>query len=540
MAAQVLADHAPQAADRPAALALARRLGYLPLALRIAGMHLRNMGMGSSFRAYQHALDHASTGLDGDPHQAQPGGGAAAMAQARPLLWLLACYMPASRIPEQIITGSGPSPWPPQWQLGVPHPLARLLDPRQAMPATVLAGHCRAGLRELCSAGLIQISKSSGGANVIEVHTAIAEAARAAMDTRSQPPEAPDTSLIRETAASAICAMVKNLDTGSADHWPHFRVLTRHIDELLLTTAPHLSPRACRNLLHCMVLCAASYVWSKAEQLAEQLTAKAMTRASELGCHDQDVYQRLRHVHAQARREQGWAAEAEQTFQDILARQLRLKDAAVRLDTLRTRQQLAWTKGRLGKWADAEAGLREVIRLQDQRRLQLGEERADTILRLHPQCMIHWSVGRQGRWAEAELGYRQLVIDREEILGPDHPDTLDAGTVGGHLVQARAAEHESHHTKTDRAKALGELHPDTLLARQLEHYANGYQAWQAGDRRSRRSAIAGLETVLAVQREKRGGNHRETLETRALLTALRGEYSPGMMWPEDLPRPGTD
>jgi hypothetical protein len=50
-------------------------------------------------------------------------------------------------------------------------------------------------------------------------------------------------------------------------------------------------------------------------------------------------------------------------------------------------------------------------------------------------------------------------------------------------------------------------------------------------------AVAGLEMVLSVQREKRGDGHRETLETRAFLAALRGEYSPGMMWPEEPPPP---
>jgi eukaryotic-like serine/threonine-protein kinase len=158
--------------------------------------------------------------------------------------------------------------------------------------------------------------------------------------------------------------------------------------------------------------------------------------------------------------------------------------------------------------------------------------------------MTNWCVGRQGRWAEAEHGYRQLVTDREEALGPDHPDTLDARfDIGKALAwqgKWAAAENEWRHTTSDRAQALGEHHPDTLLARQLQLYAGGYQAWQGGDHRARRMAVAGLEMVLGIQREKRGDDHRETLETRALLAALRGYYSSGMMWPEDLPRPRAD
>jgi hypothetical protein len=222
-----------------------------------------------------------------------------------------------------------------------------------------------------------------------------------------------------------------------------------------------------------------------------------------------------------------------------------MPDGATRLDTLRTRQQLAWTLGRLDRWADAEAGLREVIRILDDLRCQRGAEGHDAcVFRLHVRCMINWCVGRQGRWAEAEQGYRQLVTDREEELGPEHPDTLDARyDIGKALAwqgKWAAAENEWRHNTADRAHALGEHHPDTLLARQLQLYAGGYQAWLSDDHRARRIAVAGLEMVLSAQREKRGDGHRETIETRALLAVLRDDYSPDMMWPEDLPRPGAD
>jgi hypothetical protein len=158
--------------------------------------------------------------------------------------------------------------------------------------------------------------------------------------------------------------------------------------------------------------------------------------------------------------------------------------------------------------------------------------------------MINWCVGRQGRWAEAEHGYRQLVTDREETLGADHPDTLDAGfNIGKALAwqgKWAAAENAFQHSTSDRVRALGDHHPDTLLARQLLLYAGGYLARQNGDRRGIRMAAAGLEMVLSAQRDKRGDDHRETRETLALLTALRGDYSPSTMWPEDLPRPDEE
>ncbi len=559
-AAQVLADLAPEAGDHAAARALAQRLGYLPMALRIAGMYLHQaFGSGRTFDEYRHALDHAYAGqvpgaqraLDrrtvasGTPELSLDALGQAGFPQARPLMWLLACYAPASLLPEEIITGGGPSVWSARSPADGVHPLDRLLDPGQALPATQLAEYCRTGLQELQSAGLIERSKSADGRKVIEVHPSIAEDARAVMETGPVPPGGPDPLLVRESATTAICAIASRLDTGSAEHWPYFRMLTPHVDQLLVDTAPHLGLRERRDLLTCMVLCIASHIWSKAEQRAEHLALRALALASEMGCRDQDVYLRVRHVHALARREQGWFAEAAESLQDILARQLRMKDCDMRLDTLRTRQQLAWTKGRLGQWADAEAGLRDVIRLLDERRRQRGAEGDDAhILRLHSRCMTNWCVGKQGRWAEAEQGYRQLVTDREEFLGPHHPDTLDARyNIGKALAwqgKWTAAENEWSHTAADRAQALGYLHPDTLLTRQLELYAGGYRAWQSGDNGGRRTAIAGLETVLGAQLEKRGDDHRETLETRAFLAALRGGYSPDMMWPEDLPRPGIE
>jgi tetratricopeptide (TPR) repeat protein len=365
------------------------------------------------------------------------------------------------------------------------------------------------------------------------------------MDSSPLPPGSPDPEVVRATAAAAACAFAGALDTGSAEHWPYFRVLTPHVEELLLHTAAHLAPRGRRDLLTCMVLCVAAHNWSKAEPLAEQLSLRTMALAGQLGCQGQDVYLRLRHVHAWARREQGWLAEAASEFQEILPMQRSTKNGATRLDTLRTQQQLAWTLGRLGRWPEAEEGLREVIRLLDARRREHGTEGADCrILRLHARCMSYWCVGRQGRWAEAERGYRQLLTDREEALGPYHPDTLDVRyNIGKALAwqgKWTSAETEWRHTTSDRAQALGEQHPDTLLARQLWLYAGGYQAWQSGDRQTSGTAVAGLEMVLSVQREKRGDSHRETLETHALLTALRGGYSPHMtMWPEDIPRPGA-
>jgi hypothetical protein len=559
-AAQVLVDLAPTAGDQQAARELAERLGCLPLALRIAGMQLRqHFESGRTFDEYLRALVGAGAARVTSPPAAADrrtaAGGASELSldalaragfpQARPLLWLLSCYAPGSLIPEEMIAGDAASVWSRRHLARHGHPMAAVLDPAQAMRAADLAEYCRAGLLELQSVGLIQRTRFDDGQKVIEVHPSIAEDTRAVMEADPIAPGGPDPSLVRASAVATICETALALDTGRADHWRCFRVLTPHLDDLLAHAASDLCRSERRDLLNCMVRCIASHAWSKAEQRAEQLAGRALRLADELGCCDMAVYLRLQHVQALARRERGWLADAEKTFRRVLAAQLQLTNGATRLDTLRTRQQLAWTVGRQGRWSEAEQGLLQVIQiLGDRRQRRSATGDPAHILLLHARCMTYWCIGRQGRWRESEEGYRQLLTDRVEVLGPDHPDALDVRyNIGKALAwqgKWTAAEAEWHHTAADRAQALGRLHPDTLLARQLELYAGGYRAWQSGDRSGRRIAVTGLEMVLSVQQDKRGEDHRETLDTRALLTALRGYYSPEMIWPEDLPRPGTE
>jgi hypothetical protein len=562
-AARVLADLAPDAGNPDRAIALrqaadlAERLGCLPLALRIAGMHLRqDFPSWRTFDEYRRALD--DIGIAQVLNESGASAGRTAVSatwelsldalaqsgvpQARPLLWLLSCYAPGHVIPHEIITASGSLRQSSSRPESRPHPLASLLDPDHGMPDARLAEYCRAGLRKLKSVGLIERADRADGPEAVELHPLIAEVTRTIMDTGPALATGPSPSVVREHAASAICTTLLGLDTGSADHWPYFRSLTPHVHELLATTAQHLSPAQRRNLLNAMVRCIVSYVYSRSEQRAEQLADTTLAFGDRLGCRDTAVYLRLQHVHAWSIRERGRLPQAEEAFRHVLAAQLELKNGAERTDTLRTRHQLAWTVGRQGDWAKAEKELRDVLRLRRARLHRNGASRDDADI-LHTRCMLYWCVGMQGRWTEAEQEYRQLIIDREDALGPDHPDTLDTRHSMAKTLawQSRwtAAETEWRRTAADRERALGAHHPDTLLSRQLEYYACGYRAWQNGNLEALHAAIAQLEQVLRVQRDVRG-DHRDTLETRALLTAIAGDYSAGMPWPEDLPKPGAD
>jgi hypothetical protein len=133
-----------------------------------------------------------------------------------------------------------------------------------------------------------------------------------------------------------------------------------------------------------------------------------------------------------------------------------------------------------------------------------------------------------------------LAADRAAILGPQHADTIDTReNIGktlawqGHWTEAGM---EWHQVAVLRERTLGDRHPDTLRARQLTAYAAGHLARQRGNRGRRLSAVTCLRQVLEIQEHVRGNDHKETLETRALLAALRGKTLNGFLWPEDLPR----
>lgn len=544
----MLTHLAPRAGNRKDAADLAERLGCLPLALQVAGMYLRqDFASWRTFDAYRRALDTEGTGqvigaserpdrglvvtltwelsLDALADSGRP--------QARPLMWLLSCFAPGNRIPETLLTAAGPDGHSLQ-------PLTALLAPDAEIPARQQAEYCTAGLQGLAAVGLIHRSGSADEPAGLEIHPFIAEVTRSVVDSAEPEQTGIDPRLVRECAVTLADTAVSRMDPGDARHRLHFHTLTPHVIDLLTYTAPNLDMKHRRILLNDMVCCIASYIWSRAETRAQQLAADTLTLAASLGAAHMPVYQRLRHVYAWSLREQGSFAEAEALFLEILAELMRMPGGPTRGDTLRTRHDLAWTIGRQGGWAAAEEEFRDVLGLRRERLRRQGADHDDADI-LHTRCMMYWTIGRQGRWAEAERGYRELAADRAAILGPDHADTLDTReNIGKSLAwQGKWADAESewNDLTIERARTLGEKHPDTLGTYQLEAYAAGLLAREAGNRTSLRRAIAVLQEVLDAQVDVRGADHKETQETRALLGDLEGKPRQASLWPEDLPQP---
>lgn len=537
-AADVLTDLAPHAGDREAAAALAGRLGCLPLALRIAGMYLRQeFASWRTFDQYRHALDAeggAALIASGRPDVTRTWElsldalAASGRPQSRPLMWLLSCFAPGTRIPEALVTTTDPD-----------IPLMALLADGEQMPEPQFTELCMAGLQGLWTVGLVQRSTPPDELPGIELHPFISEVTRSVLASSDPARTGTDPRMVRECAVATIQAALSRLDPGDASDWPRFRVLTPHVIDLLANAAPHLGMRHRRALLNAAVRCIASYIWSRAEPRAQQLAVGALGLASQLAAGQEPVLQRLRHVYAVSLREQGRLSESEALFREVLAEQMRMPGGATRGDTLRARHDLAWTVGRQGDWAAAEKQFRDVLQLRRERR-QRGARQGDDADIMHTRCMLSWSIGKQGRWAEAERDFRQLAADRAGLLGSTHADTLDTReNIGKSLAwQGNWAEaaREWNRLAALRAEVLGDRNPDTLRTCQLAAYATGILARETGNRDSRRRAATALREVLDAQTDIRGEEHKETQETRALLTELDAKPRPGSTWPEDLPQ----
>ncbi|MEU0371300.1 serine/threonine-protein kinase [Streptomyces sp. NPDC006283] len=121
------------------------------------------------------------------------------------------------------------------------------------------------------------------------------------------------------------------------------------------------------------------------------------------------------------------------------------------------------------------------------------------------------SLGRLGRWEEAGEVHRAVAAEREQLLGPDHPDTLSSRyEVGFSLSRTgRAAEalEEFGRVAEGRERALGADHPDTLAARQETAYVLGGLGRHT-------EADRVYAAVLETRERTMGADHPDTLRCR--------------------------
>ncbi|KAB2343753.1 FxSxx-COOH system tetratricopeptide repeat protein [Actinomadura rudentiformis] len=498
-AQEILLDLAPNTSDPEVALTVAARLGFLPLALRLAGMYLADpLTSAKTFREYLDELERHFSELMKDV------GGAGredrrravittwelsleslterGLPFARELLGLLACYAPTSPLPLDVLDPA----------VIAEHGVVPNDTPEQAV---------RAALRGLVSLGLITISHRSHHADwpheALTMHPLVAETQRRRTGRALGTADA-----VRSAAVALFAQATSRLEPKHAGDWPRWLVLAPHVRALLgqLGTSAELTREAIQVSNRVCDALNESGHYSSAHMLSQMSVEACRAALSE----ENEQVLVCRHLLARSLLNLGKAQAAEQAFRSLLALRRRLLGDD-HSHTLATRHGLA--RALLSDWklAGAETEFREVL---DARRRLLGEDHPHTIATRH---YLAWALLRRWELPTAESEFRTVLQARHRLLGDDHPHTLETQHGLAWVLLRKwelpAAEAEWLQVLDKRRAILGEQHPDTLdtrhgLARLLL--------------RRGRLAIATeeLHTLLDASRSSLGDQHPHTLDVR--------------------------
>jgi tetratricopeptide (TPR) repeat protein len=177
-------------------------------------------------------------------------------------------------------------------------------------------------------------------------------------------------------------------------------------------------------------------------------------------------------------------------------------------DTLASRNNLAIACQEVGRKAEA-------VRLHERalagRERVLGPDHPDTLASRNNLATAYQQMG----WAaEAISSFRRALAGRERVLGPDHPDTLASrnglAAVCQEVGWAAEAIALFEQTLAGRVRVLGPGHPDALASRN-----NLGHAYQEVGRIP--EAIALFEQALAVGTRALGPAHPTTVSSRVNL-----------------------
>jgi tetratricopeptide (TPR) repeat protein len=137
--------------------------------------------------------------------------------------------------------------------------------------------------------------------------------------------------------------------------------------------------------------------------------------------------------------------------------------AGLRLDAACAAYMSARHLAATGAYAQADAAYRNVLAAREQ---ALGAEHPDT---LNARYGVARMAAARGRYDEAEANYREVLAARERVLGADHPDTLNAryglARVAAAQGRYRDAENAYREVLAIEERLSGPDHPDTLRAR---------------------------------------------------------------------------
>jgi tetratricopeptide (TPR) repeat protein len=523
-AAEILSDLAPGIPDPGGVEAreLSRRLGGLPLALRLAGAYLGSpFARRRTFADYRKALDSVELPLALDDID-DPSADARATIQrtwdlsldalaadgaflARPLLLLLACFALAIPIPACLL---------------MPHIvpdlriIADVVSGGDANTAVEPARTLRSNLLALSTVGLIDIAKDHccADAPTITVHPVVADVNRSRLRTTAFPL----LPVIAEATVRQLRAAIGELDEQRPDDWPTWQQLVPHIWSLLKWLAGDMNASAVAALLDASSSAASALSWSGNTAGAEDLAAEAVAAGGCLGNrHPASIM--ARRIHADAVEGRGRDSEAEELYRAVLADQEQVLGED-HPDTLATRHELAKVIGH-NRYPEAELLFRKI--LADRERV-LGSGHRSTLATRHELAR---AVGHMGRGREAELMYRQVLAARSRDCGHDHPSTLVArhGVAWALGKQGRFSEAEQSHRTilSDQQRILGADHPDVLSTRQ-------YLAWAIANQGRSHEAERLYREVIADHQRILGEAHPSTLFARRNMVTIivrQGKYA---------------
>ncbi|MFI0963657.1 tetratricopeptide repeat protein [Streptomyces sp. NPDC021080] len=542
-AARILRDHAGDAAGSwDDARHLARRLGGLPLALRLAGTYLadanavpapyREPDTPMDFRSYQATLDRGLEHVDRGSVIDQTWAMSLKLLEqrglplARPLLRLIATFADA------------------------PLPYTLLLTPRTLARAGELAQLDGPGVWSLLTAlaglGLVDLQPATGSnaLPVLRVHPLVRDASLdpAALGTAVQ--------ALRSAAVAQETGMPEE-----PDHWEHWALLQPHALDLFHRAADSEPPDqtignaavTAANLTARHLRAKGLYTQARGEfeaVLAHQRDTlgdthpNTLTTRNQLGgvlrelgeveqargeleavlAHQRDAFGdthpstlTTRHNLAMVLRELGEVEQARGELEAVLAHR-RSAIGDTHPNTLITRNQLAMVLRELGEVEQARGELEAILAHQ---RDTLGDTHPNTLTTWHELAGVLRDLGEVEQ-ARGEL--EAILAHRRVILGDTHPSTLTtwhnlAGVLHdlGEVEQARS---EFEAILAHRRSAIGDTHPNTLITRH-------YLAVVLRDLGEVEQARSELEAVLAHRRVILGDTHPHTLAVRHALANLR-------------------
>lgn len=523
-AARVLTDLAPSVADPGGgqARALGSRLGGLPLALHLAGSYLASpFARWHAFDDYRRALDSielpaALAELDDSAADARAAIqrtwelsldalASAGCPQARPLLYLLSCYAPATAIPAILLQQE---------------PLADLAQ-GENFPADTGEDHdarrrllLQVPMQNLATTGLIDLADGPSKTDpwAVTVHPVVADVNRSRLLTAVRE----DLPAIGGLAVRLMRAATSGLDCARPGDWPLWTVLVPHLLAMLDWLAVKLETSALSTLIGVTNEAVNAQISAGNSAAAARLARSSVIAAERIGPEHASTFT-ARQLLARATGAQGLDAEAERLYRQLLADQQRVlgdQDPS----TLSTRNYLATTI-EYQRYADAERLHRQVL---DDRQRILGPEHPDT---LDSRYRLARVLNMQGRFSAAEHLHRAVLADRLRILGDEHPDTLDSrhGLASSIAGQGRLAEAEKMFAEllADKQRILGDEHPSTQTTRLRLGRVT------AGQGRHRTAELL-CRQALAARRQALGDEHPATLVTRndlAWVIGLQGRHA---------------